>query len=158
MLCRWLSNVHGLKKNQKYLALLFGREVAFGNFAPSRTGTCGRCLRTITQLCSTEYTADGSHGETQLSSAPLGFTNTVQCTPGLTFVLRCLKALVSKSFRSVHSVQCMGLSFEGWPIASGFQYRKNSNGEACPMRGSRTCPYKAQCCDLASAASPSAAP
>ena len=40
--------VQGLKNNEKYLALSFGEVVALGTFAPCKTGTCGRFLRTIT--------------------------------------------------------------------------------------------------------------
>ena len=42
--------VQGLKNNEKYLALSFGEVVALGTLAPCKTGTCGRFLRTITQL------------------------------------------------------------------------------------------------------------
>ena len=46
-----MPKVHGLKNNEKNLALLFGDVVALGTFfAPCQTGTCGRDLRTITQL------------------------------------------------------------------------------------------------------------
>ena len=45
-----MPKVQGLKNNEKYLALSFGEVVALGTFAPCKTGTCGRDLRTITQL------------------------------------------------------------------------------------------------------------
>ena len=45
-----MPKVQGLKNKEKYLALSFGEVVALGTLAPCKTGTCGRFLRTITQL------------------------------------------------------------------------------------------------------------
>ena len=45
-----MPKVQGLKKNEKHLALSFREVVALGTFVLCKTGTCGRFLRTITQL------------------------------------------------------------------------------------------------------------
>ena len=45
-----MPKIQGLKNNEKDLALSFGEVVALGTFAPCKTGTCGRFLRTNTQL------------------------------------------------------------------------------------------------------------